>query len=138
MSLGPRVIPIMEQLGVLNEILSKSKIMSDNYSWSEDLQLQNIYDYRVIKEENGVCRIYITYSAIRDPPKEEIHSNKRVLSYVETGGGVIVRTSNGTTHFGNILMGADGTHSGVRQSLYERLANENRLSRSDAQPLKFC
>ncbi|KAF9180629.1 hypothetical protein BGZ51_002543 [Haplosporangium sp. Z 767] len=142
MSLGPGVMPMMEQLGILDEILSKSKIMGDNRSWSEELQFRNVYDYRVIKEEFGYEAVIISRPALYEillklVPREKVHFNKRVLSYVETGDGVIIRTSDGKTHSGNILVGADGAHSGVRQSLYERLAKEKRLSRSDAQPLKF-
>ncbi|KAF9993830.1 hypothetical protein BGZ80_008018 [Entomortierella chlamydospora] len=40
-------------------------------------------------------------------PPERIHLNKRVLSYVETGNGITIRTSDNMTHEGNILVGAD-------------------------------
>ncbi|KAF9157249.1 hypothetical protein BGX20_004047 [Mortierella sp. AD010] len=69
-------------------------------------------------------------------PPERIHLNKRVLSHIETGVGIIVRTSDNMTHEGNILVGADGTYSAVRQSLYEHMDKRGLLPASDKEPLK--
>jgi 2-polyprenyl-6-methoxyphenol hydroxylase-like FAD-dependent oxidoreductase len=70
-------------------------------------------------------------------PREKIHLSKRVLSQYETGDGVIIRTSDKKMHHGNILVGADGAYSGVRQSLYEYLNRKELLPPSDKLPLKY-
>ncbi|KAF9356663.1 hypothetical protein BGX26_004936 [Mortierella sp. AD094] len=70
-------------------------------------------------------------------PPERIHLNKRVLSHVETGIGIIIRTSDNMTHEGNILVGADGTYSAVRQSLYEHMDKNGLLPSSDKEPMKY-
>ncbi|KAF9154698.1 hypothetical protein BGX21_004377 [Mortierella sp. AD011] len=69
-------------------------------------------------------------------PPERIHLNKRVLSHVETETGIIIRTSDNMTHEGNILVGADGAYSAVRESLYEHMDERGLLPASDKEPLK--
>ncbi|KAF9155704.1 hypothetical protein BGX20_004388 [Mortierella sp. AD010] len=69
-------------------------------------------------------------------PPERIHLNKRVLSHVETGTSISIKTSDNMTHEGNILVGADGTYSAVRQSLYEHIGKRGLLPASDKESLK--
>ncbi|KAF9346622.1 hypothetical protein BGX26_001864 [Mortierella sp. AD094] len=70
-------------------------------------------------------------------PPERIHLSRRVLSHVETGIGIIVRTSDNMTHDGSTLVGADGIYSAVRQSLYEHLDKRGLLPSSDKEPLRY-
>ncbi|KAF9107223.1 Aspartate aminotransferase, cytoplasmic, partial [Mortierella sp. AM989] len=60
-----------------------------------------------------------------------------VLSHVETGIGTIIKTSDNMMHEGNILVGADGTYSAVRQCLYEQLEKNGKLPSSDKKPLGY-
>jgi hypothetical protein len=53
------------------------------------------------------------------------------------GNGVLVRFSDGTEAEGDILVGADGAYSAVRQGLYEKLKKANKLPPTDALPLPF-
>ncbi|KAF9170196.1 hypothetical protein BGX21_011185 [Mortierella sp. AD011] len=69
-------------------------------------------------------------------PPERIHLNKQVLSHAETPAGIEIRTSDNMTHEGSILVGADGTYSAVRQSLYEQLGKGGLLPSSDKEPFK--
>lgn len=57
---------------------------------------------------------------------------------MENGGnGVMVRFSDGTTEEGDILVGADGAYSAVRQNLYAKLKRLNKLPKSDGLPLPY-
>ncbi|KAF8928982.1 hypothetical protein EDD21DRAFT_424147 [Dissophora ornata] len=141
-ALGPGVMPFFEQLGVLDRVMAKCKVLGLSYSWNEKLELQNNLSYAVSKEEFGYDGAIISRPALHDIllsliPAEKIHFNKRVLSHVETGDGVLIRTADGETHRGNILVGADGAYSGVRQSLYGQLDKAKTLPKSDKEPLKF-
>ncbi|KAF8984264.1 hypothetical protein BGZ46_008437 [Entomortierella lignicola] len=72
-------------------------------------------------------------------PSHKIHLGKRVLSISQDiENGVLIRTSDGMTHEGDILVGSDGAYSGVRQSLFKQMADEKLLPRSDGQGLKIC
>lgn len=51
--------------------------------------------------------------------------------------GVMIRCSDNQTHRGDILVGADGAHSAVRQRLYKDLTEKKQLPDSDNVPLPF-
>ncbi|KAF9361131.1 hypothetical protein BGX34_007326 [Mortierella sp. NVP85] len=140
-ALGPGAMPFFDQLGVLDQILARSKIIGPNFTWNEQLQLQSSLPFGVTKEEFGYEGVIIARPALHSIllsqiPAEKICFNKRVLSHYETDDLVVIRTSDGKEHHGHILVGADGAYSGVRQSLYERLEKEHRLPKSDKDSLK--
>ncbi|KAG0285168.1 hypothetical protein BGZ96_010526 [Linnemannia gamsii] len=70
-------------------------------------------------------------------PPERLHMGKKVLSMDQGGNGVILRFSDGTEAEGDILVGADGAYSAVRQGLYDKLKKEKRLPTGDGLPLPF-
>lgn len=51
--------------------------------------------------------------------------------------GVQIHFSDRTVVEGDILVGADGAYSGVRQSLYQNLKKEDKLPSSDGTALPF-
>lgn len=55
------------------------------------------------------------YEGIVD--KTKIHSREGIVSFIETDNGVTVRTDQGNTYEGSILVGADGVHSETRRQL---------------------
>lgn len=57
------------------------------------------------------------------------------MSLEQNKEGVMIRCADGTTYHGDILVGADGAHSGVRQALYKRLTKAGTLAPSDANEL---
>lgn len=50
-------------------------------------------------------------------------------------GGVLCRCKDGTVYRGDILVGADGAYSSVRDCMYDRLQRQQKLPDSDAEPL---
>lgn len=65
--------------------------------------------------------LQVLYDNIED--KSKILTNKRVQTVDMTDDGVTVKTSDGATYKGDILVGADGIHSAVRGEMW-RIANE--------------
>jgi hypothetical protein len=70
-------------------------------------------------------------------PAEKIHFGKRVLTISEKEERVKIHTADNCTYEGDILVGADGAYSAVRQRMYENLRQEGRLPKSDQEDLPF-
>ncbi|KAF9984939.1 hypothetical protein BGZ75_003510 [Mortierella antarctica] len=64
-------------------------------------------------------------------PTEKISLGKKVLSLQQNVFGVMIRIADNTTFHGDILVGADGAYSAVRQSLYKDLLKKHLLPKSD-------
>lgn len=70
-------------------------------------------------------------------PAHKILLGKRVLTISEDDERVKVQTSDNSIYEGDILVGADGAYSAVRQRLYETLKQQDRLPKSDQEDLPF-
>ncbi|KAF9327949.1 hypothetical protein BG006_008829 [Podila minutissima] len=74
---------------------------------------------------------------LRQIPQENIHLGKKVLSFEQNDLGVMLRCNDNKTHHGDILVGADGAHSAVRQQLFKVLKAKKLLPASDEGDLPF-
>jgi 2-polyprenyl-6-methoxyphenol hydroxylase-like FAD-dependent oxidoreductase len=79
---------------------------------------------------------------LKQIPAHKIHFGKRILNVNEVkddedNDKVRIQASDGTIYQGDILVGADGAYSAVRQRLYERLKLEGTLPKSDEEDLPF-
>ncbi|KAG0019141.1 hypothetical protein BGZ82_000234 [Podila clonocystis] len=70
-------------------------------------------------------------------PRERILLGKRVLSLQQNEDSVMVRCSDNTSYYGDILVGSDGAYSAVRQNLYKDLKVGKKLPASDGVALPF-
>src|SRR5436190_24295274 len=70
-------------------------------------------------------------------PKSKHLMGKRVLNIMQNDQGVMVRVADGSTYHADILVGADGAYSSIRQSLFKDLAKINNLPKSDSLPLGY-
>lgn len=64
-------------------------------------------------------------------PPHKILLGKKVMSLLQNKEGVMIRCSDNTSYHGDILIGADGAYSGVRQSLYKAAIRNNDLPLCD-------
>ncbi|KAF9557714.1 hypothetical protein EC968_007508 [Mortierella alpina] len=125
MSLGPSILPVFEQLGMLEEIYAISKP-----AHSLDMHVgDGTFIGGLDMSKHQECLMLSKIDA------QKIHYSKRVLTTGQNENGVLIRCQDGTTYEGDILVGADGAHSAVRQSLYEQLEKERRLPQSDSQSM---
>ncbi|KAI1308712.1 hypothetical protein EDD11_004253 [Mortierella claussenii] len=142
-SLGPGVMPLLTQLGIIDQVVEKGKMYKESYLYNERMKLVLRLDYyTVLAQRFGWPNYIISRPVLHNIllsliPLSKIHLGKRVLSHYEIGDGIMVRTSDKKMHYGHILVGADGAYSGVRQSLYEQLNKRNELPSSDKLPLKY-
>ncbi|KAG0009756.1 hypothetical protein BGZ82_003883, partial [Podila clonocystis] len=73
----------------------------------------------------------------RQIPRENIHLGKKILAYQQSSKGVRIECSDNTAYHGDILVGADGAYSAVRQQLYRDLKADKKLPLSDDVGLPF-
>ncbi|KAF9390619.1 hypothetical protein CPC16_004933 [Podila verticillata] len=147
--LGPPLMRAMEQLGLLDDLIRNSNVMTG----------VTLMNHRLTK----ICRVNIDYAeeryghatlAIVRPklydillsriPAYKILFGKRVIQSFEGTEGITVRCEDGTTHHGDILVGADGGASPVRERIYQDIrrsftttaskATKKSLHRSDYAP----
>lgn len=68
-------------------------------------------------------------------PSNKIHMKKKLTSFDQDKEGVKVYFEDGSIAEGDILVGADGAHSTVRQHLYKTLEQEGLLPESDTKEM---
>lgn len=68
--------------------------------------------------------------------RDRIRWGQYVLEIVSGDAGVQCRCANGYVEQGDILVGADGAHSAVRQNLYKTLKDKGLLPKCDMEGLK--
>ncbi|KAF9278607.1 hypothetical protein BGZ74_003041 [Mortierella antarctica] len=139
-AIGPNILPVIEQLGLLEELVAASKVSGFVTNFNEQRQQTSYFDYRELKDRNGYPNHMITRSRLYDMllsqiPQEKVYMNKRLSSYEQDEHGVILTFADGTTAQGDIVVGADGAYSQVRKSLYNRLTEDGTLPESDKKEL---
>ncbi|KAF9088224.1 hypothetical protein BGX29_000389 [Mortierella sp. GBA35] len=127
----PKVLIVGAGLGglTLGMILQKSDIPYEIIERTSEVQ--PLADLRIISRP----KLYDLF--LRQVPKERLHLGKKVLSTQQGGNGVLIRCADGSEYEGDILVGADGAYSAVRQNLYADLKKEKKLPASDGEPLPF-
>ncbi|KAF9420802.1 hypothetical protein BGZ76_004052 [Entomortierella beljakovae] len=148
-ALSPNVMPLMEQLGLLKELEAISKPVEGYKVYNENEDEKDITplggaEMKSSQDETGyynqmMSRPELHKLLVSKVPAHKIFLGKRVISISQDGDNrVLIRTGDGSTHYGDILVGCDGVYSGVRQSLYKMLEKNGELPPSDAQDLKVC
>ncbi|KAF9348649.1 hypothetical protein BGX26_012964 [Mortierella sp. AD094] len=136
---GPNILPVFEQLGLLEEIEKISKPLKCLNIYSGDMTKLGSVDANS-KERTGYHsmafpRKNLLSLLLSQIPPHKIHFGKKVLAMQEVGEGVTIRCSDNSSYVGDILVGADGAYSGVRQSLYKQLSRDYLLPKSDEEEL---
>ncbi|KAF9341996.1 hypothetical protein BGZ91_003693 [Linnemannia elongata] len=114
---GPNILPVFSQLGLLKQMEKISK----------PLKCLNVY--------NVFARKNLYALLLSQIPPHKIHLSKKILSMQELEDGVAIHCSDKSRYVGDILVGADGAYSGVRQSLYRQLAAAKLLPKNDEEDL---
>ncbi|KAG9071656.1 hypothetical protein KI688_005869 [Linnemannia hyalina] len=133
---------LFKQCGIYEEFVALGKYVSSIKMCNENRELEFSVDFEGHEELYGangyiVSRPLIYDLILRQIPEEHVHLGKKVLTMQQGGNGVLIRFSDGSEAEGDILVGADGAYSAVRQGMYEKLKKTNKLPASDALPLPF-
>ncbi|KAK7699726.1 hypothetical protein SLS64_011499 [Diaporthe eres] len=128
-SIHPHTQRVMEQLGVWPEIRAGVLPLEDRQHYDENGVL--FEDSAILREISKLCHnrhtafmerkfwLSCLYNTIKD--KSRIRANCGVASYVESAEGVEVTTESGEVLKGDILIGADGVHSHIRNLLADKI-----------------
>ncbi|KAF8985199.1 hypothetical protein BGZ46_005562 [Entomortierella lignicola] len=134
--------PIFRQLGIYDKLFKMGKPCDSIRSFETNRKLSFAIDMGVSDKMAGakgfvIPRAELYNLLLEQVPAEKIHKGKKVLSAKQDSRGVTIGFSDGTYVEGDILVGADGAYSAVRQKMYESLKKENKLSESDQEALPY-
>ncbi|KAG0203221.1 hypothetical protein BGX33_009243 [Mortierella sp. NVP41] len=142
MSVGGHLMPVFEQLGVMEKIAAAGKHLRHSQFTSESKDVLVSLDYLPLEEFSGypayiIARPLLYNILLELVPPHKILFSKRVLGTKEEDDKVKIQTSDNGEYDGDILVGADGAYSAVRQRLYETLKKQDKLPKSDHEDLPF-
>ncbi|KAK3807123.1 MAG: hypothetical protein JOS17DRAFT_822737 [Linnemannia elongata] len=137
MALNAGIFPALEQLGIYEELRNVSLPSQQFNIYSGGMNKIATLKTKGEKELVGYDRMVFSRPELYNlliarVASEKIHYNKKVMSIEQNQDGAMIRCSDGTIYYGDILVGADGAYSGVRQGLYRQLQKIGRLPSSDA------
>ncbi|KAF9206897.1 hypothetical protein CPC16_010921 [Podila verticillata] len=132
----------IEQMGLLPEVMRIAKPVSCVTLRKHNMTVVGKLDTLYCKERYGyhslvVKRTEFIEILIKRMGSHRIQWNRKVLEVVNGNAGVQCRCANNHVEQGDIIVGADGAHSAVRQNLYRSLQGKNVLPKSDTEDLKF-
>ncbi|KAF9348946.1 hypothetical protein BGX34_002141 [Mortierella sp. NVP85] len=131
-SLHPVIMDLMEQLGLLQDMLKMSKPLRGITVLSANGRKKGRIDARSNKRGPDLHE----YLLSRIPPGK-LTTGKRVIDISETQSDVTVTCMDETTYVGHMVVGADGAYSATRQIMYQKLRERGLLPESDTIPLHF-
>ncbi|KAF9136053.1 hypothetical protein BGW39_008016 [Mortierella sp. 14UC] len=142
MVVGPTLLPLFEQLGIYDELLSLGKHLTHTFGYKQNLEPMKPLDIRAMEEFTGYQQWAIPrpklYEIVRRlVPDHRIHFGRRVLNITEEAEKATIHLSNGDTFDGDIIVGADGAYSAVRQRMYDQLKAKGELPQADHEDLPF-
>ncbi|KAG0255242.1 hypothetical protein BG011_005234 [Mortierella polycephala] len=140
-SLHAGIFPVFEQLGLYENVERLSLRIAGFHIHQDDMTKIGTLVMKDGKTVLGYdhmmfCSISFHEFLASLIPPGRIHFNKKVSSIEENRDGVMIRCSDGTPYHGDILVGADGGNSGVRQGLYKLLQNRESLPVVDGLPMR--
>ncbi|EER23620.1 FAD dependent oxidoreductase domain containing protein [Coccidioides posadasii C735 delta SOWgp] len=126
-TMQPHGCRILDQLGCLDAVLSQCSTMkgcscrtSTGKVYAENRFFEVIQQYSGYSTCTLDRRVFLRtlYNQLRD--KSKVLERCRVENIIEETGIVKVLLADGTEHVGNLVVGADGVHSKVRELMWDK------------------
>ncbi|KAF9310258.1 hypothetical protein BG003_008764 [Podila horticola] len=133
----------VKPLGMLDELMDISLPINSLDMYKESLKPIGAYDVTSYKAITGFETTIFGRADLYDLllskiPPSKIRFNKKVMSMMQNKEGVMIRFSDNTHMHGDILIGADGAYSAVRQSLYKQLSDQGLLPATDKEEMTMA
>ncbi|KAF9969532.1 hypothetical protein BGZ73_008096 [Actinomortierella ambigua] len=127
---------VFKQLGIYDEFIRLSVPVKTATSYTASHKIIQQLNFDFVKERFGGYLQIIDRPALYEllvglVPKEKILYGKKVLSIEQNAEGAMIRTSDGKSHHGDVIVGADGAYSAIRQALYKTLKENGELPADD-------
>ncbi|ORZ04202.1 hypothetical protein BCR41DRAFT_426043 [Lobosporangium transversale] len=143
-SLGSNILHVFNQLGLLDEFLAFSKPSVRIFMCNQERGVDYVLEQGFVKDMGGfhgtICTRKDLYDLLlRQIPSSKVHLSKKMISFDQTTDSnvVTVQCADGSSYVGDILVGADGAYSTVRECLYKELEAQGTLPKGDSEPLPF-
>ncbi|KAG0279757.1 hypothetical protein BGZ95_000289 [Linnemannia exigua] len=148
MSFGAPTAPMFKQLGIYDEFVSLAMYNDSIQFYNEKREVEYKMDFPVDQDGTLTTKLFgadgyivarpkLYDLMLRQVPKERINMGKKIVSTAQDGNGIKIQCSDGTEYTGDLLVGADGAYSAIRQNLYAELKDANKLPASDTLPLPY-
>ncbi|KAF9426459.1 hypothetical protein BGZ76_002756 [Entomortierella beljakovae] len=136
MSFGPPTLTALDQLGILDDLIKISKPYEEISFYTGNAKNIGGLDFKNTIETYGYNCVAFSRPEfyeilLKRVPAEKISFKKKILKGKEKDGRVHIYCADNTSYSGDILVGADGAYSGVRQSMYKSMEDEGTLPKSD-------
>ncbi|KAI1304585.1 hypothetical protein EDD11_005080 [Mortierella claussenii] len=134
--LGFNVMPLMDQLGLLDDLKKISKVIDCTTIFKEDMEVIREIRLRNNRTQTGYNSLVTSrpqFHALLTSrvPSDKIHMGKEIVSLTQDSESVNITCADGSSYSGDILIGADGAYSSVRKVLYEEMRKEGILPSAD-------
>ncbi|KAF9971233.1 hypothetical protein BGZ73_005851 [Actinomortierella ambigua] len=143
LTLSCQIVRLFDQLGLLEELLSIARRLSAMTFYKQDLSLIGRTPLEHFKERYGYSSIgmarpdFVEF-LLRHVNKEKLLWSKKILSAEQDSEGVSVTCADGSVYKGDILVGADGAYSTIREYMYRQMQSEGAtIPEADLLPLRF-
>ncbi|KAG0316570.1 hypothetical protein BG000_004820, partial [Podila horticola] len=142
LSIGPNIMYLFGQLGILDEVLANAKPFGFSTGYNLQRQATRTLDYSPAEKIGGflphiISRPILVDILLRLVPANKISYSKKILQVKQEDDHVIIKCSDNSGYQSNILVGADGAYSSVRQNLYKALNAKGKLPKADNADLPF-
>ncbi|KAF9402223.1 hypothetical protein BGZ94_004997 [Podila epigama] len=140
--LGSLFGPLFKQLGIYDEFIQLGKRLTHGHMFTEDLKPVKTFDVGIAHSLTGYYQYVISRPdlyrfLLRQIPTNRILLGKRILSFTQNEECVTIRCSDNSVYKGDILVGADGAYSAVRQQIFKDLKLKKKLPARDDVELPF-
>lgn len=141
-ALNACALRMLEQLGMLPDIRKISKPIGGFDLRNDDLSPIGHIDFTFGERQYGYAGFVMSRPALFDllrsrVPEEKMLLRKQVSNVIETPSEVRVVCADGSEYSGDILVGADGAYSTVRENVYKSLSAQGKLPETDSKPMEL-
>ncbi|KAF9977662.1 hypothetical protein BGZ73_005378 [Actinomortierella ambigua] len=137
------VLRLLDQLGVLEDLQPFCRPMSSMTVLDDNLKPFGLVDFTDLKDRYGyhsivLSRVDLMACLFAHVPPERITWGKRVLNSVTEENKVTLHCSDKSTITADVVIGADGAYSSVRQNMYKNMIKQGlKVPEIDIAPLRF-